>query len=130
AINADSGDQIPFVPPLVIRLDTTVHEELGTLFDLPWGAFGDLGFTLLAPRPLPFSEVGHAVFVVEAAAGVEVGPLSFSIEIYNLLDARWRDGEFVYASSFDPDEAGSLIPERHFTAGRPFSAQATLTVRL
>jgi TonB family protein len=130
ATNDDTGLQIPFVPPLVIRLDSHAHETIGELFGLPLGLFGELGASFLGPRPLPFSELSSAVFVVEAGAGVMLGPVSLSIEVYNLLATRWRDGEFVYASRFDRDTSSSLVPERHFTAGRPFSGQATLTVHL
>lgn len=130
ATNDDTGLQIPFVPPLVVRLDSHAHETIGELFGEPLGVFGEIGASFLGPRPLPYSELSSAVFVVEAGAGVMLGPVSLSIEIYNLLGTRWRDGEFVYASRFDPNEAASLVPERHFTAGRPFSGQATLTVHL
>jgi hypothetical protein len=49
--------------------------------------------------------------------------------VFNLFDSAWRDGEFVYASRFDAGAPPSLLPARHFTAGRPFTAVATLTLR-
>ncbi len=44
---------------------------------------------------------------------VEVG-----LDVYNVLDAAWFDGEFVYASRFSQGAAEDLIPVRHVTAGR------------
>ena len=38
---------------------------------------------------------------------------------FNVLDTRWYDGEFTYASSFAPSAAPSLVPVRHVTAGAP-----------
>jgi hypothetical protein len=68
------------------------------------------------------------VFLAEAAAGFSLGPGALSIEVFNLFDSRWHDGEFVYASNFNPDGAPSLVPAHHITAGRPISVQATLTL--
>ena len=62
--------------------------------------------------------------------GAEYHDVSLSFEAFNLLDARWRDGEFVYPSNFDRPDGASRVPVRHFTAGRPLSLQATLTVKL
>lgn len=66
--------------------------------------------------------------LVDLGAGLELSPVTLSVELFNLADMRWRDGEFVYASSFDQQGSPSLVPARHFTAGRPFTAQATLSL--
>ena len=130
AIRAETGQVLPFVPPLVLRLDVDVHHHLGEAWGVPLGLFGALGGTALAPRPLPFGETSAAVAVLEAAAGVEWGLAALSLEVYNLLDARWRDSEFVYASSFDPSGGTSRVPARHFTAGAPRMVQLSLSLDL
>ena len=44
----------------------------------------------------------------------------------NLLNRRWSDGEYVYESWFVLDEEPSEGPAMHFTAGTPFTLQATV----
>lgn len=127
-VHADTGDQIPFVPPLVVRADVHYERPLAIVYALPLLAFVDLGASFLGPRPLPFQELGESVFVTEVGAGLSLGPVTVSLEIYNLFDTRWRDGQFVFASNFDPNQGASLVPARHSTAGRPFSAQGTITL--
>jgi hypothetical protein len=88
------------------------------------------GLTLLGPRPLPFDERSRTVFLADAYTAVRRGELGLRLEVKNALDSRWRDGEFVYSSRFDPDSAPSLVPARHFTAGSPRMASLTLEVHL
>lgn len=125
-----SGDQVPFVPPLVAQADLEARNTFAELAGQPLFAFGRVGLTGLGPRPLPFSETGEPVFLVEAGLGLEWRALVLSVEAFNLLDLEWRDSEFVYASDFRTGPGRSAVPARHFTAGRPLTVQATLTVRL
>ena len=55
--------------------------------------------------------------------------LSLSLSATNLLDRRYRLGEFNYASDFrqDPQAAPTLVPVRHFAAGAPRALLFTLT---
>jgi len=71
------------------------------------------------------------VTLIDLGVGLALGAVSLSVEARNLADARYRDGEFVYASSFNKPSAATpatLVPARHFTAGRPLSLQGTITV--
>jgi iron complex outermembrane receptor protein len=128
AVQPDTGDRVPYVPAWVGRLDVDGHEHVGEWFDIPAGVFASAGFTFLGPRPLPFQESSAPLALLEASVGVELGPVALSVEGANLLNLRYRDGEFVYASDFDPSGATSMIPTRHFTAGQPLTVQGTLTV--
>lgn len=130
AVNEETGKLVPFVPPLVLRLDADAHHPVGELFGSEVTLFCDGAVSALGPRPLPFSETGEGVFLIDLGGGIEIGPAALSIEVFNLLDTAWKDGQFVYASSFEAGATPSLVPAQHFTAGRPFSAQATLTVSL
>ncbi len=127
-VKPDSGDILPFVPPLVLRFDVEAHEHVTGLLEAPIGVFAVLAGTYLAPRPLPFSETAEGFFVMEAAVGAEYDRFALSIEAANLFDARYRDAEFVYASAFQPGGGTSMVPARHFTAGPPLQVQASLTV--
>jgi hypothetical protein len=93
---------------------------------------GRLGFasTFLAGRPLPYAEFGHDVFLVDARAALRVGEVELNIDAFNLLNADWYDGEFVYASNFTPGSAASLVPERHVTVGAPRTLWLTLSLFL
>jgi outer membrane receptor protein involved in Fe transport len=124
------ADLVPFVPTLVLRFDLDVDHELGPLWGQPARVFGGLAVSVVGPRPLPYAERTRAVAVTDLSLGGALGPIALSSEISNLFDSRWREGEFVYASSFEPTAPRSLVPARHFTAGAPFTLQLTLTVRL
>ena len=128
AVQPDTGDRVPYVPAWVGRLDVDGHEHVGAWLGLPAGVFASAGLTFVGPRPLPFQESSAPLALLEASVGVELGPLAFSVEGANLLNLQVRDGEFVYASDFDPAGATSMIPTRHFTAGQPLTVQGTLTV--
>ncbi|PIE17613.1 MAG: TonB-dependent receptor [Proteobacteria bacterium] len=130
ATHVDSGDALPYAPTLVLRSDVDAQGRVATLFGRPLWAFGGLGWTVLGARPLPYGESSRPIHLVDVEAGVEWRDLGLSLQIVNLTDARWRDGEFVYASSFDPAAASpSQVPARHLTAGRPFTIQGTFTAR-
>lgn len=124
----DTGEVLPFVPPLVLRADVETHNHLMDVAGEPLGFFGTVTATYLAPRPLPFSETAEAFVVAEAAVGLEYDRFAFSLEAKNLFDARYRDAEFVYASDFAAQSGTSRVPARHFTAAPPLTVQGTLTV--
>ncbi|WP_370644236.1 TonB-dependent receptor [Myxococcus sp. RHSTA-1-4] len=123
---------LPYFAPLVSRADVGWERPLewawlggpGTTFSI------GTGLTFLGPRPLPFDERSNSVFLADAHLGMRRGEVGVRLEVKNVLDARWRDGEFVYSSRFDPEAAASLVPARHFTAGSPRLASLTLEVHL
>lgn len=128
AVVPETGARVPYVPAWVGRLDVHGHEHVGPWFDIPAGVFGQLGLSFVGPRPLPYGESSAPIALLEAAVGVELGPVALSIEGSNLLNLQFRDGEFVYASDFDPSNGTSTIPRRHFTAGEPLTVQGTVTL--
>jgi outer membrane cobalamin receptor len=114
-----AGDLVPYAPQWVLRSDAAATPELGTWHGWPTRARLGGGTSWLARRPLPYGEWGHDVFLVDATAAVRLGRVEVGLEVFNLLDARWYDGEFVYASRFHPAEAPALVPQRHVTVGAP-----------
>ncbi|MDY7230313.1 TonB-dependent receptor [Hyalangium rubrum] len=125
----ETNTLLPYFAPLVARADVGWERTLRL-----WGSETELsagtGLTLIGPRPLPFDEYGSTVFLADAQAGARWGALGLRLEVKNLLNTRWRDGEFVYGSRFDPEAPASLLPARHFTAGPPRTASLTLEVHL
>lgn len=130
ARSIDSGELLPYAPPLVARFDLDGKRRVARLWSRPLSVFGSLGFSLIGPRPLPYDERSSTIATVDGALGISLGALSLACEGFNLTNARYHDGDFVYASSFRPGAAPSLVPARHFTAGRPLTLLGTLTLTL
>lgn len=123
---------LPYFAPLVTRVDVGWERPVTWAWLSDTGATFSVGagLTLLGPRPLPFDERSRTVFLADAYTAVRRGEFGLRLEVKNALDARWRDGEFVYSSRFDPESVPSLVPARHFTAGSPRMASLTLEVHL
>lgn len=124
-----AGDLLPFVPSWVIRSDSAVTPELGSVFGQTVTGRLGWGLTFLGHRPLPYGEVGHDVFLIDAVAGARVERFELSLELFNLLDAHWYDGELAYPSSFG-GQGASLIPLRHVTVGAPRSILLSLAASI
>jgi outer membrane cobalamin receptor len=125
-----AGDLVPYVPQWVFRGDAAVTPTLGTWRGWRVGGRLGAGASLMARRPLPYAEWGHDVFLVDAKAALSVGRVELTADVFNLLDARWYDGEFVYASRWNPTEAAALVPQRHVTVGSPRAVFFSLTALL
>lgn len=120
---------LPYFAPTVGRLDASYRREV----ELGGGRlqpFAGVGASFIGPRPLPAGEQSRPVFLLDARAGVRLGPAELSLDVQNVLDARWRDGEFVYASKWEPSATASLLPARQFTAGAPRTFFITLELHL
>jgi len=131
AVLDHTGEVLPYAPPLVLRLDLDGERRMTSIRGWPLLLFGGLGLSVIGPRPLPYGEQTDTVTLIDLGVGLALGAVSLSVEARNLADARYRDGEFVYASSFNKPSAATpatLVPARHFTAGRPLSLQGTITV--
>jgi len=129
AHQTQTGDLLPYFAPTVARIDAGYKRPF-TIFGLASHGLIGAGFTLLGPRPLPFEEFSQTVALLDARIGVRIGPAELRFDFSNLLDARWRDGEFVYASSFIPGAPVSRLPSRQFTAGAPRQFSATVEIHI
>jgi outer membrane receptor protein involved in Fe transport len=126
----DTGDLLPYVPQLVARTELAVTPTLAVLWRRPLTAHIGLGSTLLHERPLPYDEIGHDIFTLDARLSARLKEVEITADFTNLLDAKYYDGEFVYASRWDPGAAASLVPIRHVTVGPPFGAFFSLALHL
>lgn len=124
------GQQLPFVPPVVVRADVGYHRPIARLFGEPVEARAGYGMTFLSPRPLPYDREGAAVFLVDASLGVRRGFLELGVEAQNLLDARHADTEYSFVSSWEPGAIPSALPARHLAAGPPLTVLGTITLFL
>ncbi|MDB4947028.1 MAG: Outer rane receptor protein [Labilithrix sp.] len=125
-----AGDLLPYAPQVVARTDAAFTPTLGHVLNRAvTGRFG-LGGTGVARRPLPYAELGHDYFLVDALASVRIKEIELGVSAFNLLDLDWYDGEYTFASSFQRGQNRSLVPERHVTVGPPRTVMATLSLYL
>jgi outer membrane receptor protein involved in Fe transport len=120
------GDLLPYAPQIVARSDLSFEQDITRLGERTLRGRVGYGLSYLGRRPLPYAEMGHDVFLVDASASLRVREVELELDVYNLLDTTHYDGEFVYASRFDPGAAASLVPVRHVTVGPPRSFLLTL----
>lgn len=124
------GTLLPYVPQITGRMDLALTPKLGRVLRRELKGRLGSGVTYFARRPLPFGELGHDAFVVDATASLRLQEVQLGIDVYNLLNAQWIEGEFVYASNFTRGAAPSLVPQRHVTVGPPAAIMATLSLFL
>ncbi|MET0343161.1 MAG: TonB-dependent receptor, partial [Polyangiales bacterium] len=124
------GDLVPYAPQLVSRADLSATPTWLAWQGRALSSVLGVGISHLARRPLPYGQLGHDVFLVDAQAGVRFGEVAISLRALNLLDARWYDGEYAFASSWSSGEAASLVPMRHVTIGAPRTVFGTLELYL
>jgi iron complex outermembrane receptor protein len=124
------GQQLPFVPPVVVRADVGYRRVLTRVLQKPLEGRIGYGMTFLSPRPLPYAERSPAVFLADAAIGLRRDFLEIGAEALNLLDARYADTEYSFVSNWQTTPIPSLLPARHISAGAPFTFLATATLYL
>jgi hypothetical protein len=119
----DTGLLIPYIPDRVFRFDGALFGDVPFLKVRPAGKpfRGSLstGITYVSPRPLPQGERGNTIFTVDLNATVGWSILELGFICTNLFDARYRLGEYNYASDFHSQQFPTLVPVRHFSAGAP-----------
>lgn len=124
AIFDDTHLLVPYVPDLVLRGDAAVFH------DLPWRLRGEpiratagYGVSYVGRRPLPYSEFSSVIFVSDASLSAAWTMWTVRLAAQNLFNAKYRLGEYNYASNFNPiyspGAPPTLAPERAFTAGAP-----------
>lgn len=116
----DTHLQIPYVPTLVFREDAAFFHELpARVAGRPLSGTLGLGWTYVGRRALPYNQESDVISVIDATAAVAAGAWQLQVAATNLLDTRYRLGEFNYASDFRSAPEPTLIAARHFTAGAP-----------
>jgi iron complex outermembrane recepter protein len=126
------GQNLPFVPPVVVRADVSARRILvRSVGGLPLQGRLGVGFSYLSPRPLPYADFAAPVSLLDATAGLDWGALTLSADVFNALDARYAAVEYSFPSDWAPnDGVRPRIPARHIAAGSPFALMVSLGVRL
>jgi hypothetical protein len=121
-----SETRLPYVPRWVARVDAAYVQPIevggGERITIAAGA----GLGVLGERPLPLGATSPPVALLDASLRVRWRIVEAGVQVQNLLDARYAQSVFHYASNFDPSARPSLVPETHFSAGAPLSVMATL----
>ncbi|MEM9693441.1 MAG: TonB-dependent receptor [Myxococcota bacterium] len=124
----DEGDLVPFVPQVLLRSDVAYTPVLATLLDRELRGHFGVGVDGLARRPLPFGEIGSDILLFDASMGLRLREVELRVDAQNLLDTRYNDAEFVYASNWGADP--SPLPRRHASVGSPLTVLGTLALHL
>ncbi|MGK4002151.1 TonB family protein [Sorangium sp. So ce1036] len=136
------GQQLPFVPPVVVRADLAVKRPLVTIGGRPIEGRLGYGATFLSPRPLPYAQSAAPLLVIDASLSLrrslrpgdgpaEGGPwIEVGVEAHNLLDAEHAEAEYSFVSSWQTTEIPSALPARHISAGPPRSILGHVTLSL
>jgi len=93
-------------------------------------ALGGLGITYVGPRALPFGERSDPVVTLDGSLQVSWAHTTLAVKAANLLDTRYRLGEYNDASDFHSQAQPTLAVARQFTAGAPRSVLVQLEVHL
>ena len=126
------GQSLPFIPPLVVRVDLGLEQAIiNHLGAYPLNAQLGLGFSYLSSRPMPFSVFSEPVALLDVSAGLSWGALELSFELYNALNGQYAAVEYAFASDWSPnDGVRTRLPSRHISAGAPLSWMLSLGVKL
>ncbi len=112
----ESGNPVPGAPRFLTSFGLTVSHRCGLR--------GSLTGFYLAPRPLAHGATGTHALLLNLAVSYRWRFIEVRLELDNLLDWDWHEGEYHFASWFDRGAQRSLIPVTHVTAGTPFDLRA------
>lgn len=116
----ESRNPVPLAPPLVGSLRTwLVH---------PIGARAGLMLVGWSPRPLPYGARGSSLARLDATFGWHRPRVRVDLAIENVLGLKLREGEYYFASNWQPDQPSSQLPSLHFVPGPPLNARVTVTL--
>lgn len=115
----NKGQRLPYVPPCVLRIDTSAEHALTELRGQPLSGRLGLGLTYWSSRPLPYSEETDPVTLLDGAAALAYRVFQLELSVFNVADARYSALELSAASNWDPTATPSRLPVRHVMAGAP-----------
>ncbi|MFO0758999.1 MAG: TonB-dependent receptor [Byssovorax sp.] len=124
------GQELPFIPPVVVRADLGYRRTLTRLWSKPLDGRAGYGMTFLSPRPLPYSETAPAVFLADVSLAVRRDFLEIGADIQNLFNAKYADTEYSFVSHWPTQAIPSSLPARHISAGAPFTVLVTAALYL
>lgn len=64
---------------------------------------------------------------MDVSLGYRWSWVQVDLSLDNVFGSKWREGEYNFASHWDPERPRSRIPTVHYVAGYPFIARVGLT---
>jgi len=113
-----AGDPVAFVPPLVVRSDTSFHLPVGRVHGEPVTLSGGLGQTLLSERPVSGASWLPVVYMLDATVAARYRAVQVGLQGTNLLGLDYVDSAFRFGSKWSAGQS-SDEPTRHLIAGTP-----------
>lgn len=115
-----SGAAVPGAPPLLSATTLTlVH---------PSGFRAGARLQVVGARPLPHGARSATYALLDLSAGYRRGPLELGVQIDNATNARWKEGEYHFASWWNRDDPRSTLPSLHYIAGPPLAVRLATTL--
>ncbi len=121
-----SGQLLPYVPPVVVRTDLGVHRDLIRLWTHHVHGRLGLGGTFLSPRPLPYAQSTPHIFLLDLSGSVRWHFIELSLEMFNLTDTRYAASAYSFVSNWGNRDVPSMLPQQHISAGAPRTFMGTL----
>ncbi|MEZ4448332.1 MAG: TonB-dependent receptor [Nannocystaceae bacterium] len=118
----ESGARVPNAPPLLWSMQATlIHRS---------GLSGGARLWVLGPRPLPYGATASPVTLVDLSASYRISRLQIDLQIDNLLNSKWKEGEYNFASWWDRSSPRSALPTLHQLSGAPTTVRLGATLWL
>lgn len=126
----ETGDPVPYVPPVVLRADLGASGVLvdDLIDDLDLTGRVGAGLSYLGPRPLPEGGAVADFALLDASAGIGLGPVELGVEAFNLMDVRYANTVFQFESNWSPTGTASMA--QHASAGAPFTILGTVKLSM
>lgn len=124
-LDLTAGARLPYVPRWVTRIDASLRRAL-RIGSETFRYNVASGFSYIAPRPLPFEQLGPAYGTFDVAVRLRYRMVELGLEGTNLFDRRNELAVYNYASNFrGPSAFPSLLSQQHFASGPPRMFMAT-----
>jgi len=120
---------VAYVPDIVFRSDTAIWHDLPVhVGGEPFRGALSAGVTYVGQRPLPYGALSDTIFTLDANATLAWTHYEVGLSVTNLLDTKYRLGEYNYVSNFQQNVPPTYVPNRLFAAGAPRGIFATFAV--
>ncbi len=116
----NSGSPIPGAPPLIVTAKASMAHPKGFRAGVRW--------FLLGARPLSYGAVAAPATVMDVNIGYRYRWAQLDLSVDNAWNQQWREGEYHFASHWDPERPRSQLPTVHAVAGNPITARIALTL--
>lgn len=116
----ESGSPVPQAPPVMSSTQLSVVH--------PSGFRAGARVFVLGARPLPHGATAAGYALLDLSLGYRLGPAQLDVQIDNVTNARWHEGEYHFASWWDRTAPRSALPALHVIPGPPLTARIGLTL--